>query len=188
MTADFEPPAELKAAPDRCEEASPLSREKYIPCNAPAVAIIYHDRDRREYRMCAPCADHNVRNRGGKMVGPYKSAASPSQHNMPPADPLTDALRERHASLVQETSALALKAGALTEIADETQLAASSQLVADMTALEKKVDRVRITEKEPHLEASRKIDRFFKFTDALDPVKLALKRLQGRYQIGRAHV
>ena len=52
----------------RCQEASILSRETYIPCNAPAVAIVHHDRDGRSYYMCHPCADHNIRNRGGKLV------------------------------------------------------------------------------------------------------------------------
>jgi hypothetical protein len=52
----------------RCQEASILSRATYIPCCAPAVAIVYHDRDRRGYYMCLPCADHNIRNRGGKLV------------------------------------------------------------------------------------------------------------------------
>lgn len=28
------------------------------------------------YRMCAACADHNIRNRGAKLVGPYKSCLS----------------------------------------------------------------------------------------------------------------
>jgi hypothetical protein len=48
----------------KCQEASILSHNFYIPCGAPAVAIVRHDKDRRSYYMCAPCADHNVRNRG----------------------------------------------------------------------------------------------------------------------------
>lgn len=65
---------ELKAKPDCCEEASMLSHSFYIPCNRPAVSIVEH-RDGR-YRMCEMCADHNVRNRGAKLVGPYRKAAS----------------------------------------------------------------------------------------------------------------
>jgi hypothetical protein len=52
----------------QCQEASVLSRESYIPCRAPAVAIVRHDKDRRSYYMCLPCADHNIRNRGGKLI------------------------------------------------------------------------------------------------------------------------
>jgi putative hemolysin len=52
----------------RCQEASPMSRRLYIPCGAPAVAIVYHDRDKRSYYMCVPCADHNCRNRGGRLM------------------------------------------------------------------------------------------------------------------------
>jgi hypothetical protein len=59
----------LPIPPDaRCQEASMYSRGFYIPCGQPAVAVVRHDKDRRSYYMCAPCADHNVRNRGGKLV------------------------------------------------------------------------------------------------------------------------
>lgn len=52
----------------RCQEASIFSRESYVPCSKPAVAIVRHEKDQRAYYMCAPCADHNVRNRGGKLI------------------------------------------------------------------------------------------------------------------------
>lgn len=51
-----------------CQEASVFSRSSYIPCGAQAVAIVYHNKDRRGYYMCGSCADHNVRNRGGRLV------------------------------------------------------------------------------------------------------------------------
>jgi hypothetical protein len=51
-----------------CQEASTLSVSSYIPCCRPAVAIIYHERDKRGYLMCVGCAQHNVMNRGGKWV------------------------------------------------------------------------------------------------------------------------
>ena len=38
-----------------------MSREFYIPCNAPATKVLYCNRDKRDYRMCDMCADHNVR-------------------------------------------------------------------------------------------------------------------------------
>jgi hypothetical protein len=44
------------------------SREDYIPCGGPAVAIVYHDKEHRGYYMCLGCADHNCHNRGGKLV------------------------------------------------------------------------------------------------------------------------
>jgi hypothetical protein len=52
----------------RCQEASPFSRGFYIPCGKPAVAIVRHDKDRRSYYMCAACADHNVGNRGARLI------------------------------------------------------------------------------------------------------------------------
>jgi hypothetical protein len=52
-----------------CQEASMFSGNMYVPCGQPASTIVYHERDRRGYYMCSGCADHNVRNRGGKWVG-----------------------------------------------------------------------------------------------------------------------
>jgi hypothetical protein len=51
-----------------CQEASMYSTNKYIPCGVPATTIVFHDRDNRGYFMCDGCADHNCRNRGGKLV------------------------------------------------------------------------------------------------------------------------
>lgn len=62
----------VKALPGRCEEASPLSGETYVPCNAPAARMVYFPRDGGEgpYRMCEPCARSNCRNRGAVDCGP----------------------------------------------------------------------------------------------------------------------
>jgi hypothetical protein len=51
-----------------CQEASVLSFATYVPCGDPATAVVYHPKDRRHYYMCAHCARHNVRNRGGELV------------------------------------------------------------------------------------------------------------------------
>jgi hypothetical protein len=48
----------------KCQEASVLSVKTYVPCAAPAVAIVWNNRDRRGYAMCEPCAYHNENNRG----------------------------------------------------------------------------------------------------------------------------
>ncbi|MGY3393455.1 hypothetical protein ACVWW6_006046 [Bradyrhizobium sp. USDA 3311] len=66
---------DLKAGEHRCEEASILSREKYIPCNAPAVSMVgWKHREEGPYRMCAMCAAHNVKNRRAEILGPYPPA------------------------------------------------------------------------------------------------------------------
>lgn len=57
-----QPPAGTK-----CQEASALSRQYYIPCGQPA-AFYVKTRDPMPYAMCEACADHNVRNRGAKIV------------------------------------------------------------------------------------------------------------------------
>lgn len=50
-----------------CEEAIPLSRETYIPCGRPAVAVVKFESE-GPYNMCAPCAGHNVSNRRATYV------------------------------------------------------------------------------------------------------------------------
>lgn len=51
-----------------CQEASIHSRETFIACGAPGAAVVWHQKDRRAYVMCAPCAWHNVKNRGGRLL------------------------------------------------------------------------------------------------------------------------
>jgi hypothetical protein len=51
----------FKAQDGGCEEASIFSREVYIPCNQPATKVMRSERDKRDYRMCDMCADHNLR-------------------------------------------------------------------------------------------------------------------------------
>jgi hypothetical protein len=67
---EIQPIGSLDSIPDgaRCQEASVLSKEKYIPCFAPAVAIVFSPKDRRAYWMCPGCASHNLSNRGALLV------------------------------------------------------------------------------------------------------------------------
>lgn len=51
----------------RCQEASPLSGKFYIPCGQPATQVVKTN-DKHAYTMCQMCADHNVRNRGARVV------------------------------------------------------------------------------------------------------------------------
>jgi hypothetical protein len=52
----------------QCQEASAHSWGLYVPCRKQATTIVHHPKDRRSYYMCDACADHNLRNRGGKLV------------------------------------------------------------------------------------------------------------------------
>lgn len=56
-----------------CQEAALDSGDTYRPCGQPAERSIFRARDGRAYNMCSPCADHNVRNRGGQDQGPASS-------------------------------------------------------------------------------------------------------------------
>jgi hypothetical protein len=63
----------LQAGPDRCEEASTLSRETYIPCNGPAEYVVKFASGEGPYRMCEMCMFHNFRNRGVYRVDQFKA-------------------------------------------------------------------------------------------------------------------
>lgn len=53
----------------RCQEASVFSTDSYIPCGAPASAIVKHNgRTERPYFMCQACASHNVANRNASLL------------------------------------------------------------------------------------------------------------------------
>jgi hypothetical protein len=58
-----------------CQEASPLSYSFKIECGRPAVALIDNG-DQMPYFMCAGCADHNVRNRGGMILAKKREVAA----------------------------------------------------------------------------------------------------------------
>lgn len=59
----------IEAAAHCCEEASVASTLTYIPCNAPATRVVGLRGD--TFRMCRPCAEHNVKRRGGRDLGAY---------------------------------------------------------------------------------------------------------------------
>ena len=50
-----------------CEEASPQSHQHYIACGQPALFVV-RQANGEQYNMCAPCADHNIKNRGAAYV------------------------------------------------------------------------------------------------------------------------
>ena len=85
-------PVELKANPDGCAEASPLSVKFYIPCNKPAKFVVgWTGRSEAPIRMCEMCADHNVKNRGGFIAQPYVPTGAPAPaQTLPLGDNVTD--------------------------------------------------------------------------------------------------
>lgn len=51
-----------------CKEASPLSREMYIPCGRAALGIVSHRNHTEIIPMCHGCISHNCTNRGGLLI------------------------------------------------------------------------------------------------------------------------
>lgn len=74
---------DLKAKEGCCEEASPMSRNFYVPCNAPATCHVAPIRGGEgPFRMCRRCGEHNVRNRGFMYV-PKTFPQLSREHNQP---------------------------------------------------------------------------------------------------------
>lgn len=61
----------IKARPHGCEEAAIGFGDAYFPCNRPATKVVSTKTTEGPYRMCDACADHSVRNRGMRVLGPY---------------------------------------------------------------------------------------------------------------------
>lgn len=96
-------------------------------------------------------------------------------HNKGPSD-TGERLARDYAELLRAVDALAERANAAPfEILDETALNAVSDLAKEVTDAARRVEDARVAEKEPHLNAGRSIDAFFKESTArLDRIKSAM--------------
>lgn len=111
----------LQAHPNGCQEADLQSRETYIPCNNAATVIVgWKGRSDAPIRMCDFCAEHNVRNRGGKIKGTF--VADPAQGTP-------------HHILVTD-----VKGSAQLDIVEQVAVVKSAeQLIAEVIALKDKL-------------------------------------------------
>ena len=57
-----------------CQEIHPLSKAAAYPCNAKAVVVVWSKHEGRSYRMCATCADQNVKNNGMVIAAGFNVA------------------------------------------------------------------------------------------------------------------
>jgi len=51
-----------------CQEVHSLSKASAYPCNAKAVVVVWSKHEGRSYRMCAACADQNVKKNNGMVI------------------------------------------------------------------------------------------------------------------------
>jgi hypothetical protein len=52
-----------------CQEVHAVVNGRPLHDGEEAVIVVWHEKDRRAYPMCEACGDHNVRNRGGRLLG-----------------------------------------------------------------------------------------------------------------------
>lgn len=179
---------DLKAKEGCCEEASLMSKRFYIPCNAPAAFIVKHDgRDEGPYRMCAACADHNVRNRGGRVVETLSPPPEAAPQTVPPAMQIT----EYNAT----AAGLADLRGRLANVVYDVTTTAGMDMArkdrAEVRGLRLALEKKRVEIKAPALERSRLIDAEAKLLtaqlEALEtPIDEAIKREERRKEEARA--
>lgn len=107
-------------------------------------------------------------------------------HNEPP--PLKDILAENYAHFAREIEDIAGRANnAPKAVKSDDDLDAVGVIVKDAKAMLKRVDGARKEEKEPHLQAGREVDGFFKvMAERLDRIATALEDRATEYQRAKA--
>jgi hypothetical protein len=106
-------------------------------------------------------------------------ATSAIGHNRSPSS-VADRLAEDYAELIVTIEQLARDATAAPdEISDDDDVNSVGALVKEIAAAAKRAESIRVAEKEPHLQASREIDGFFK-VKALDRLERMKKALEAR--------
>lgn len=149
----------LEAKIGCCEEASPMSASFYIPCNAPASKIVFSPSDKQEYRMCAPCASHNVNNRGAEDRGPYDGPAAEATigHNEPPSEFQT---LKSEVDTFLKTADLWL--AERPKITDGDTAKKAEDFDGQLLALKKKIEGIEEVEKRPYMNTLEEIRARFK--------------------------
>lgn len=114
------------------------------------------------------------------------AAAATIGHNHPP--PLKEVLAENYAHFAREVEEIAGRAnGAPKAVKGDADLDAVGVVVKDARSMLKRVDGARKDEKEPHLQAGRDVDAFFKgLTDRLDRIATTLEERASEYQRAKA--
>ena len=105
-------------------------------------------------------------------------------HNAPPSpiEILRDSLKENFKPLLERRDKLLSKAdGADGDVSTEEQAGDMSALVKELAGVEKSAEIARAAAKEPHLEAGRVVDAWFK-SGITEPVKAAKSKLQARIE------
>lgn len=107
-------------------------------------------------------------------------------HNAPP--PLKEILAENYAHFAKEIEAIAERANAAPKtVRNDDDLDAVGVIIKDAKAMLKRVDGTRKEEKEPHLQAGRDVDAFFKvMSERLDRIATALGDRADDYQRQKA--
>ena len=104
-----------------------------------------------------------------------QQSPAPQGHNAPPSldEILQDRLRQKYASLVDNSNKLCETVGRMPSVIENDEAAASAQdLIKMITGHTKSLEAERVNEKEPFLSQGRAVDGFFKFTiDKLEAAK-----------------
>lgn len=184
---------DLKAKSGCCEEASPRSVNFYIPCNAPADKVVFVPDDNSEYRMCAACADHNIKNRGAEDRGPYNGpapelptiAAPAMGHNIgnvPSPEVIAEYLAESYKGDVARANDLLEAFDRVPEkIEDEETNKRAADFAKKLASHVRVLENDHKGEKQPYLDGGRAVDGFFK--GLADKLKVAKGNVEKRQTV-----
>lgn len=170
----------MKAGAGRCQEASPMSGDHYIPCNAPATCVI--EADGQEVLMCEPCAHHSTKNRGLTRLRDIPAAdrvVTRGDNNPPPFDP---AVLEAHARTTLTFLDAAGEYLDLKVIETEEQAGRLNDFITGARGLYKKIEDARKAAKKPHDDAGKAVTAAFSpLLDRLERTVEKLKPMIGDY-------
>lgn len=114
----------------------------------------------------------------------YSIVAGMGHNNPPnPIELLRDELTRNAAKLVQRRDELIAAAGRVPEAIETEEVAGrAGDFIKQLTAAHKATEAARVAAKEPHLEAGRVVDGFFKqLTDPLTQAKKAIEARLGSF-------
>lgn len=110
-------------------------------------------------------------------------------HNQPPEDVLTERLTEDHAVLLKRTDDLIEAADRVPDVIEDEESAGKvTDFIKQLQACMKNAEGIRVKEKEPYLEGSRRVDGFFKnkISEPIGKTKVMIEQRLTVYQRKKA--
>lgn len=143
------------------------------------VARVANER-RDPYKIWTFCAGHPIAKDAARFAfenGRFADMPEETPRSNMPSDPYEALMVELEDKTAQAEKLLA-SGKAET---DATSASMARNIQAQLLAIKKRADGMHKAEKEPHLEAGRRVDEKFRFRDAIDAVAVRLRKAFERF-------